>query len=160
MRDIRVGIVTCSDRASAGEYEDRSGKALAQLAEERGWVVVGYHVVPDEDEAIVYALCELADMDRADLVLTTGGTGLGPRDVTPEATRMACDRDVPGIADHIRAESLKITGRAMLSRGVAAMRGKTLVVNMPGSEKAVREAFGFIADQIPHAVEMIEGGGH
>lgn len=160
MTEVRVGVITSSDRCSRGEAEDTSGKALITLSEERGWNVVAYHVVPDDLEALVSSMNEIADIDEADLILTTGGTGLGPRDVTPEATMLACDRPVPGIAEHIRAESLKITGRAMLSRGTAGMREDTLVVNLPGSEKAVREAFGFFADQVEHAVEMAHGGGH
>ena len=96
----------------------------------------------------------------ADVILTCGGTGLGPRDVTPEATMDVCDRAVPGIAEHIRAESLKVTDRAMLSRATAGAVGRTLVVNLPGSEKAARECFGFVADQFEHAVAMLNGGGH
>ena len=157
---IRTAIVTCSDRCSKGEAEDTSGPELQMLVQERGWYVVDYRVVPDEREQIADIMVELADELRVDLILTTGGTGLGPRDVTPEATFDVSDRDVPGIAEHIRAESMKVTGRAMLSRAVSTMRGSTLIVNLPGSLKAVREAFGFFADQVEHAVEMAAGGGH
>lgn len=160
MTDVRVGVITCSDRCAAGSAEDTSGKALIELSEARGWSVVAYHVVPDDPEAIATSIIEMADVDEADLVVTTGGTGLGPRDVTPEATLSVCSRTAPGIAEHIRAESLKVTPRAMLSRGVSALRENTLVVNLPGSEKAVRESFGFFADQVEHAVEMMAGGGH
>jgi molybdopterin adenylyltransferase len=158
--ELRIGIITSSDSCHDGSREDTSGKVLAALCEARGWAVIDYHVCPDDQESLAVSIVEMADSDRADIVLTTGGTGLGPRDVTPEATLAVSERVVPGIAEHIRSESVKITGRAILSRGVAAMRGRTLIVNLPGSEKAARESFGFIADQLEHAAEMIAGGGH
>ena len=160
MQPLRVGVLTCSDTRSAGDAEDTSGKALISLSEEKGWVVTAYHVVPDDEEAIAAALIEMADVDEVDVLLTTGGTGLGPRDVCPEVTLRHSDRAIPGIAEAIRLESLKITKRAMLSRGTAAQRGRTLIINLPGSEKAVREAFAIVADQLEHAVEMMAGGGH
>jgi molybdopterin adenylyltransferase len=160
MGEIRIGVITSSDSCHDGSREDVSGKVLAALCEERGWVVVDYHVCPDDQECLSVSLQEMADSDRADVVLTTGGTGLGPRDVTPESTMAVCERLAPGIAEHLRAESGKVTPRAMLSRGVAGIRGTTLIINFPGSEKAVRESFAIIADQLEHAVEMIAGGGH
>lgn len=160
MHEIRIGVLTCSDTRSAGEAEDTSGKALIELSQARGWFVAAYHVVPDDQETIANAIIEMADVDEVDVLLTTGGTGLGPRDVCPEATMSHADREVPGIAEAIRAESMRITKRAMLSRGVAAMRGRTLIVNFPGSEKAARESFEIVADQFEHAVSMIAGGGH
>ncbi|PKQ19933.1 MAG: molybdenum cofactor biosynthesis protein [Actinobacteria bacterium HGW-Actinobacteria-6] len=160
MSELRIGVLTCSDSRSAGEAEDTSGKGLVTLAQDRGWFVAAYHVVPDDQETIATAIVEMADVDEVDVILTTGGTGLGPRDVCPEATLSLCDREVPGIAEAIRAESMRITKRAMLSRGVAAMRGTTLIVNFPGSEKAARESFGIVADQLEHAAKMIAGGGH
>jgi molybdenum cofactor synthesis domain-containing protein len=160
MSELRIGVLTCSDSRSAGEAEDTSGKGLVTLAQDRGWFVAAYHVVPDDQETIATAIVEMADVDEVDVILTTGGTGLGPRDVCPEATLSLCDREVPGIAEAIRAESMVITKRAMLSRGVAAMRGKTLIINFPGSEKASRESFGIVADQLEHASKMIAGGGH
>ena len=160
MGEIRIGVITSSDSCYGGDREDVSGKVLAALCEERGWTVVDYHVCPDDQESLSVSLQEMADSDRAEVVLTTGGTGLGPRDVTPEATIAVCDRLAPGIAEHLRAESAKVTPRAMLSRGVAGIRGTTLIINFPGSEKAARESFAFIADQLEHAVEMIAGGGH
>lgn len=160
MAAVRVGIVTSSDTCSRGEREDLSGAVLRELVEESGWTVAGYRLCADDHDALVAAIIELADVEHADVVLTTGGTGFGPRDVTPEATAAACDRMASGIAEHIRAESAKITLRAILSRATAGLRGRTLVVNMPGSPKAVREAFGFIAGQIEHGVEMAAGGGH
>ncbi len=159
-RDLRVGILTCSDTRAAGGAEDTAGQALIELVEERGWLVIAYHVCPDEDECIADSLIQMADLDEADVVLTCGGTGFSRRDITPEVTDRVSDRRAPGIAEHIRAESLKVTPRAMLSRGTAGLRGTTLIVNLPGSEKAARESFSFIADQLTHAVEMIAGGGH
>jgi molybdopterin adenylyltransferase len=157
MADLKVAVLTCSD--TRGEAEDTAGQALSQLIAERGWSVDAYQVCPDECGTIQAAIVAMAE-GGADIVLTCGGTGLGPRDVTPEATFEVADRVVPGIAEHIRAESLKLTGRAMLSRGTAATRGRTLVVNLPGSEKAARQCFGFVADQFEHAVDMMRGGGH
>ncbi len=139
---------------------DSAGAALHALCETRGWDVVVYHLVPDDFERVSEMLVGMADVDGCDVVFTAGGTGLGPRDVTPEATLEVCDKVVSGIAEAIRSESLKITGRAMLSRGTAGVRGRTLVVNLPGSEKAVRESFAVVADQLEHAVEMMAGGGH
>ena len=157
MADLRLGIITCSD--TRGEEDDTAGKALTELIKARGWTVTVYTICPDDRSTIEGAIVSMAEAG-IDVVLTCGGTGLGPRDVTPEATLAVCDREVPGIAEHLRAESLKVTGRAMLSRGVAAARDTTLVINLPGSEKAARECFGFIADQFEHAVEMMQGGGH
>jgi molybdopterin adenylyltransferase len=160
MGEIRVGIITASDSCHGGDREDVSGRVLAGLCEARGWIVIDYHVCPDDHESLSVSLQEMADSNRADVVLTTGGTGLGPRDVTPEATMAVCERLAPGIAEHLRAESGKVTPRAMLSRGVAGVRGTTLIINFPGSEKAVRESFEFVAGQLEHAVDMIAGGGH
>ncbi len=160
MGELRIGVVTCSDTRAAGKAEDTAGLALVDLCTSRGWNVVAYHVCPDEIECISASLLEMVDMDRAQVVLTCGGTGFGPRDVTPEATMAVCERVAPGVAEHIRAESMKVTPRAMLSRGAAAMREGSLIVNLPGSEKAARESFGFIAEQLEHAAEMALGGGH
>ncbi|HEX9093551.1 MAG TPA: MogA/MoaB family molybdenum cofactor biosynthesis protein [Coriobacteriia bacterium] len=160
MAEIRIGILTASDSCAAGDREDTAGHALAGLCEARGWQVGSYHVCPDDLEALSTSLIEMAEAERVDVVLTCGGTGFGPRDSTPEATALACERMAPGIAEAIRAESLAITKRAMLSRGTAGIRGKTLVINLPGSEKAARETFAVVADQLEHAVEMMGGGGH
>lgn len=160
MAELRIGVLTASDSRSEGGAEDTSGKALIELAEAAGWTVVGYHVCRDDHESIAASLIEMCDVDEADVVLTTGGTGLGPRDITPEATLGVSERQVPGIAEAIRSESLKVTGRAMLSRAVAAVRGSTVIINLPGSEKAVRETFAIVAPQLEHAVEMMAGGGH
>jgi molybdopterin adenylyltransferase len=157
--DIKVSIVTCSDSRAAGTAEDTAGPALAEECERLGWRVVSTAIVPDDIEAIRTAIVTAADA-HADVVLTTGGTGFGPRDVTPEATRAACPREAPGIAEAIRAGSMTITRRAMLSRATAGLRGTTLVVNLPGSRKGAVESLGFVADQFEHAVEMLRGGGH
>jgi len=157
-RALRIGVLTCSD--TRGEAEDTAGKALIGLSEERGWELAGYQVVPDDRATIAAALIEMADDARADVIFTCGGTGLSLRDVAPEATCDVAHRDVPGIAEHIRAQSMLVTKRAMLSRAVAAQRGTTVIINLPGSEKAARESFGFVADQLEHAAEMIAGGGH
>lgn len=158
MSVLRIAVVTCSDTRS--EAEDTAGLALRELSAARGWDVVGYRLVPDDRARIAEALIEAADDLGADIVFTCGGTGLSPRDVTPEATRDVAARDVPGIAEHIRAQSLLVTQRAMLSRSVAAQRGRTVIINLPGSEKAARESFGFVADQLQHAADMAAGGGH
>lgn len=160
MAELRIGVLTCSDSRSAGEAEDTAGRALIELAEAAGWLVVAYHVCPDDRECIAASLAEMCDVEDADIVFSCGGTGLGPRDVTPEATMDIAERPVPGIAEYLRSESLKVTKRAMLSRATAAQRGQTVIINLPGSEKAARESFGFIAPQLEHAVEMVCGGGH
>ena len=160
MAELRIGIVTSSDSCAAGSRADGSGPALQDLVRERGWTVAGYRLCADDADQLAAAIVDLADAESADVVLTTGGTGFGPRDVAPEVTARVCDRMAPGIAEHIRAESAKVTPRAMLSRGAAGLRGRTLVINLPGSLKAARESFGFVADQLEHAVEMIAGGGH
>lgn len=158
MPSLRIGILTSSDTRT--EQTDTSGAALRSLSAERGWDVVAYAIVPDDGVAITDALIRMADDDACDVVLTTGGTGLGPRDVMPETTLSVADRAVPGIAEAIRDGSLAITDRAMLSRGTSAQRGRTLIVNLPGSEKAARESFGFIAGVLEHARDMMAGGGH
>ncbi len=153
---FRVGILTVSDRASRGEAEDLSGPELTRLVrEELGWEVVLLAVVPDERAVIAETLRRWADEEDVALILTTGGTGFAPRDVTPEATRDVIDREAPGLAEAMRAASLQITPHAMLSRAVAGIRGRTLIVNMPGSPKAVREQFAVIAPVLPHGVRLL-----
>lgn len=160
MAAITVGVLTCSDTRSRGEAEDTAGKALIELIEQSGWRVGAYHVCADDREAIAVSLVEMADVADCDIVLTCGGTGLGPRDITPEATMDIAERLAPGIGEYLRSASLQVTRRAMLSRATAAVRGTTLIINFPGSEKAARESFGFVADQLEHAVSMMAGGGH
>jgi len=125
-----------------------------------GYVIGEERIVPDDRDAITRELARLAEEGGHDLVFTTGGTGLGPRDVTPEATGSVCDRLVPGLGELMRAEGLKKTRNAVLSRGTAGLRGKTLIINLPGSPKAVRECLAAILDVLPHAIEMMRGGGH
>ena len=160
MSTLRVGIITSSDSCARGEKADGSGPALTELVVSRGWSIAGYRLCADDRPTLTAAIIELADVEHADVVFITGGTGFSPRDIAPEATLDACDRLAPGIAEHIRARSALVTPRAMLSRGVAALRGRTLVINVPGSVKAATESFGFVADQLEHAVEMMAGGGH
>ena len=157
---LRIGIVTSSDSCARGDKADGSGPALQELAQARGWTIAGYRLCADDRAALSAAIVELADVESADVVFTTGGTGFSPRDIVPEATLDVCDRLAPGIPEHIRARSALVTPRAILSRGVAGLRGRTLVINVPGSVKAAVESFGFVADQLEHAVEMMAGGGH
>ncbi|UCG46634.1 MAG: molybdopterin adenylyltransferase [Phycisphaerales bacterium] len=157
---IKVGILTVSDSCARGEREDASGQAIEQMLSAGKYEICRKKVVPDDADLIAEELICCSDEARLDLVLTTGGTGLGPRDVTPEATVSVCERMAPGFGEAMRMEGLKKTPNAILSRGVAGIRGSTLVVNLPGSPKAVRECLGLIADVLPHAVEMMLGGGH
>jgi molybdopterin adenylyltransferase len=152
-----VGILTISDKGSTGERQDRSGEAIREVLSGADVSIANYDVVPDEKELIVEKLVEWADKDNLDVVVTTGGTGLTPRDVTPEATLAVVDRIVPGFAEAMRAESLKKTPHAMLSRAVVGTRGKCLIVNLPGSPKAVRECLQVILPALPHAVETLKG---
>ena len=153
---IAVGILTISDTASRGGREDQSGAAIREMVAAIGAEVREYRIVPDEIPAIRAAICEWADELKLDLILTTGGTGLSPRDVTPEATREVLDREIPGMAEAMRLEGLKKTPRAMLSRALVGQRGRSLVVNLPGSAKGVRDSLGAIIDVVPHALEILQ----
>ena len=152
---VRVGVLTVSDRVAAGSRDDAGGSALCELLEGAGAELVSRAVVPDEREPITEALRAMTG--DADVVLTTGGTGLGPRDVTPEATRAVLDREAPGIAEALRHASLAITPFAMLSRATAGLAGRTLVVNLPGNPKAVREEWSVLAPVLAHAVATARG---
>ncbi|UCC69282.1 MAG: MogA/MoaB family molybdenum cofactor biosynthesis protein [Armatimonadota bacterium] len=157
---MKAAILTVSDRCARGEAKDRSGRALRRALATRGIEVVGASLVADEKSAIQEQLLRMSDELAADVVLTTGGTGLGPRDVTPEATEAVVERRVPGIAEAIRAGSLAKTVTAMLSRGTAGLRGRTLIVNLPGSPRGAVECLEILWPALGHAVEMIQGGGH
>ena len=149
-------IVCISDRCSQGICQDKSGPLIKELASPLG-KTAEYILVPDEKQEIEKALIYLCDDVKADVVLTTGGTGFAPRDITPEATKAVIEREAPGIAEAIRMKSLQITPKAMLSRAVSGIRGKSLIVNLPGSPKAVRESLEFIFPVLPHAVEVLSG---
>ncbi len=154
---IRIGIITISDRSSKGEREDQSGPALVKAAEQQAWQVIRTIIIPDELDQIAATLKQWADKDDLDLILTTGGTGFSPRDVTPEATLEVIKRPTPGIAEAMRNASLRITPHAMLSRAVAGIRSHTLIVNLPGSPKAAVENLAVIVPVLPHAVSLIHG---
>lgn len=152
---LRVGILIISDRSFRGEREDASGPALVQVVEQEGWTVGKKALVPDEESAIREALVSWADGSELDLILTTGGTGFAPRDVTPEATRAVIEREAPGLAEAMRAASLMVTPHAMLSRVVAGIRKRTIIVNLPGSPKGALENLQVIIPVLPHAVQLL-----
>ncbi|MGI6678281.1 MAG: molybdopterin adenylyltransferase [Dehalobacterium sp.] len=154
---ISVGIITASDKGSRGEREDLSAPVIKEMVQAIQGQVMAYEIVADEQNILEDKMKEYADEKRLDLVFTTGGTGFAPRDVTPEATRAVVERLVPGIGEAMRWESLKITPKAMLSRAVAGIRGSTLIVNLPGSPKAVRECLEVILPALPHGIEILKG---
>jgi molybdenum cofactor synthesis domain-containing protein len=158
MNQIRAAILTLSDKGSRGERVDVSGPALSAWLAERGVLTVHAQIIPDEYDLIVEVLTDWADRDMADLILTNGGTGVSPRDVTPEATAQVCSRMIPGIGELMRTESLKITPMASLSRAVAGIRHKSLIINLPGSPKGAIENLAAVWPTIGHGVEKIRGG--
>lgn len=156
MKKMNFAVVCASDRCSRNECEDKSGPLISSLVSPLGETIY-YVVVPDEVEIIAGELKKICDEIKADVVFTTGGTGFAPRDVTPEATKNVVEKEVPGIPEAIRAKSLEITPKAMLSRATAGIRGKTLIINLPGSPKAVGESLEIVLPVLPHAVETMQG---
>lgn len=154
---FRAAVVTLSDKGAAGQREDESGRVVEGMLELAGYTVAERLLLPDERAQIEAALIRLADEAGVHLILTTGGTGFSPRDVTPEATLAVADRAVPGIAEAMRAYSMQITKRAMLSRAASALRGQTLIVNLPGSPKAVSETLEYILPELMHGLEILTG---
>lgn len=155
---MRVGVLTVSDRAHQGVYQDETGPRLVRLVTERlGWEVVLTAVVPDDVDTIRDTLLTYSDQERLHLILTTGGTGFAPRDVTPEATRAVIEREAPGLAEAMRSASLRVTPHAMLSRGVCGIRGQTLIINLPGSPRAAQENLEVILPALPHALALLTG---
>jgi len=152
-----AGVLTISDKGATGGRQDKSGAVIHEILPGIDAHVVNYEIIPDDKELIIKTLIKWVDDDNLDILITTGGTGLTPRDVTPEATLAVVDRIVPGFAEAMRAESLKKTPHAMLSRAVAGTRGKCLIINLPGSPKAVRECLEVILPALPHAVETLKG---
>ncbi|MEO8357558.1 MAG: MogA/MoaB family molybdenum cofactor biosynthesis protein [Chloroflexota bacterium] len=152
---IRFGILTLSDRSSRGERADSSGPALARLIQAQGWSVAKQSLLPDDETAIRDILISWADSAELDVILTTGGTGFSPRDVTPEATRAVIEREAPGLAEAMRAASLAVTPHAMLSRIVTGIRKKTLIINLPGSPKGAAENLQVVIPVLPHAVQLL-----
>jgi len=154
---IKAAVLTLSDKGSKGEREDLSGPAIKEFIEPYGYEVVDYKIIPDDFDLIRKEIKRIADEDVANVLFTTGGTGFSQRDVTPEATKAVCHRDVPGIPEAMRAASMQITNKAMLSRAYAGIRKNTLVINMPGSPKAVKESLEVIIEPLRHGIEILIG---
>lgn len=157
---MRVAVLTISDTVAKGEREDRSGPAVAERCQALGWTVPRTDVLPDERLKIEASLRELAGGGELDIILTTGGTGMGPRDVTPEATAAVCEKLLPGFGERMRAKGVESTLRALLSRAVAGVRGQTIIVNLPGSPKGAVESLDAIAELLPHAAQVLRGARH
>ena len=153
----RAAIITATDSGYRGEREDKSGPAIREILEKEGYEVVAMELLPDDRAMLAGKMQEIADSGKADLILTTGGTGFSQRDVTPEATEEVIERRVPGIPEAMRAYSMTITKRAMLSRATAGIRGTTLIINLPGSPKAVRESLEYIIGALDHGLEILSG---
>lgn len=156
----KAAVLTASDKGAAGEREDKSGRIVIDLLKGQPFEVVHYEMIPDEFELIKNRLIRFCDELKVDLILTTGGTGFSRRDVTPEATKEIIEREVHGIPEAMRAEGWKKTKRAMLSRGIAGIRGQTLIINLPGSSRGAKESLEAIIDELPHGLAMFEGGEH
>lgn len=156
-RAVRVAIITVSDSCYEGKRVDENRAAIEEMVSKLGWEVAHYEVVPDDLEAIKRALVKCADELEVDVVFTNGGTGFSPRDVTPEATREVIEKEAPGIAEAMRFEGYKRTKRAILSRGIAGIRGRTLIVNLPGTTRGVRESLEAILEPLPHGLQDLRG---
>ena len=154
-RPFRAAVITLSDKGARGERKDESGPAAAEMLKDAGYEIIETVLLPDEPELLKRELCRLTDQRQADLIVTSGGTGFSPRDLTPEATMAIADRNAPGIAEYIRMRSMELTKRAMLGRGVSVIRKQTLIINLPGSPKAVRESLGFILDALDHGLKIL-----
>jgi len=154
---IRVAILTISDKGYSGERPDQSGEVIKEMISSANYQLVHYQILPDEKEMISCSLRDIADQAKADLILTSGGTGLSPRDVTPEATLAVIDREVPGMAEAMRHESMKKTPHGMLSRAVVGIRKNTLIINLPGSPRAAQETLAAVLPALPHAIEKLQG---
>jgi molybdenum cofactor synthesis domain-containing protein len=157
---MHIAILTISDSVSRGERDDRSGPALVARCRELGWTITSALLVSDDPTALCNQMRTIADSRSVDVLLTSGGTGVGPRDVTPEATLEIADRVIPGLAEEIRRKGAEKTPTAILSRGVAAIRNRTIIINLPGSPKGAVESLDAIADLLPHAVEVLHGARH
>lgn len=156
-RPLTAAVITLSDKGASGEREDESGPAAAKILEEAGYEVVEQILLPDEPSKLKVQLIRLADSRQVDLIITSGGTGFSMRDQTPEATLEVAERNASGIAEFIRFKSMELTNRAMLSRGVSVIRGKTLIINLPGSPKAVKESLGFVIGSLEHGLKILRG---
>lgn len=157
MKLYRVGIITVSDSCYAGERKDESGFFLKNKMEQAGWEVISYEVVPDEEKVITGTLIKFVDEEKLNLIFTTGGTGLGERDVTPEATRKVIEKEISGMSEIMRMKTFEKSPHAVLSRGISGFRKQTLIVNLPGSLKGVKECLEIIFPVVPHALEILQG---
>ena len=158
-RRFSAAVLVASDRCSKGEREDKSGPAIKEALEKAGYLVTGITLLSDDEEGLYKTLCSIADVQKPDVIFTSGGTGFSPRDMMPEATRRAATKDAPGIAEAIRAYSMTITPRAMLSRAVSVIRGKTLIINLPGSPKAGKECVEYVLPALEHGIPVLRGEG-
>jgi len=158
MQEYTCGVLTISDKGSEGKREDTSGAELKKILSERGFKVVAYDIVPDREESIRDKLIAWVDVRRVDLIVTTGGTGVDPKDLTPEATRTVIEREIPGISEAMRQASFAKTPHAVLSRGISGSRGRSLIINLPGSKKAARENIETVLPALGHAIYKIQGG--
>ena len=156
-KDLKIAVITVSDKGYRGEREDRSGKYIVDYFKENGWVVSDYAVVPDETDIIKDKLIDICDNEKANLIITTGGTGFSLRDVTPEATEEVIEKKVPGFSEMLRIEGQKKTPRAILSRGVSGIRKNTLIINIPGSIKGVKDSLELIYRSLPHGIDILAG---